>query len=291
MTEHIDNEKIMAAIEKTPLIPANTAQLVNVCNDPMHCLRDIVHVAKHDAALTANILRVVNSAAFSRSITIDTIDRAVSLLGGDIIVGMALAETAETFFKKDLTGYGGHQYDLWRHDLRTAIASKKIAEKSAGKINADVAFTAGLLHDLGKAILSDFLQGTMEKILAAIDSGQYADYPTAEKEIVGVDHGYIGYLMIKKWNLPESILDAVRYHHEPAAAQPELRPLVYAVHLGDLIAMMSGGGTGADSMHCALDPEYKKYIHLSEDDFSIILLDVEEEYNILKSTLFDQGDS
>ena len=287
--EHIINEKILAAIKNTPLIPVSTAQLVNICNDPEHCLKDIVQIVKHDAALTANILRVVNTAAFSRSKSIETIDRAVSLLGADIIVGMALSEAAGPIFEKELAGYGGLRNDLWRHDLRTAIASKKIAEKSAGKINTDIAFTAGLLHDLGKAIMSDFLQGTIEKILASIDNGEYADYPTAEKEIIGIDHGHIGYLMVSRWNLPKPILAAVRYHHEPSAAELEMRPLVYAVHLGDLIAMMGGGGTGADNLHCSLDADYINYIKLSEEDFATLILDVEEEYNTLKSTLFDQG--
>jgi putative nucleotidyltransferase with HDIG domain len=291
MMEHIINEKILAAIEKTPLIPVSTVQLVNICNDPDHSLKDVIQIVKHDAALTANILRIVNTAAFSRGNAIDTIDRAVSLLGGDIIVGMALSEAAGPIFKKELSGYGGHKNALWGHDLRTAIASKKIAEKSAEEINTDVAFTAGLLHDLGKAILSDFLQDSTEKILAAIDNGEYADYPTAEKEILGVDHAHIGYLMVKRWNLAEPILAAILHHHNPSAAAPEMRPIVYAVHLGDLIAMMSGRGTGADTMHCSLDADYINYINLNENDLSILILDVEEEYKILKSTLFDQGES
>ena len=121
--ETIINEKILAAIENTPLIPVSTVQLVNICNDPDHSLKDIIQIVKYDAALTANILRVVNSAAFSRGNAIDTIDRAVSLLGGDIIVGMALSEAAGPIFKKELSGYGGHKNALWGHDLRTAIAS------------------------------------------------------------------------------------------------------------------------------------------------------------------------
>jgi len=291
MKERVDNPEIRAAIARAPKLSACTAGLLELCNNPAHGLADIVRIVSCDAALTAHILRQANSAAFSRGQAVDSIDRAVALLGGDLVVSMAISDEIGPQFHRELVGYGGARDELWRHDLRTGLAAKLLAGKARPEVDADLAFTAGMLHDLGKAILSDFLAGTVAKVTAAVDAGEFADYPAAERAMLGVDHGEIGYLLARRWGLPEPLLGAIRYHHQPGNAEPAMRPLVYVVHLGDLVAMLGGCGTGADSLRCALDPQYQEYVDLDADGLAAIILAVEEEFTALNRSLFGQGES
>lgn len=290
MKTKFDQKEIIASVRKIPLISTSTAKLMQVANDPEHGMQDVVTIVKHDAALTANTLKVVNSAAFASKTPVKALDRAISLLGEDIIVGIALSDAAHQLFYSDLNGYAGKAGDLWDHDLRTAIASKKIAGYAKEKVNEDLAFTCGLLHDLGKALISSYLKDFIDDVLSAIDAGKYKDYPTAEKKMLGLDHGYVGYELAKHWNLPEPLPTVIRFHHEPAQADIDVKPLTYAVHLGDFIAMMSGSGTGADSMCCELDPQYTDFINLTCDELSLILLETDEEFNKAKATLNSHGE-
>lgn len=282
---------ILKAVREVPLISSAASQLLQMTSDPEHALSDIVEIIKVDATLTASVLKVVNSAAFARRSSIDSIDRAVSLLGEDMIVGIAMSDAASHLFESKLEGYGGESGDLWRHDLRTAIASKKIARYTKNNVSGDVAFTCGLLHDLGKAVLSEYLKNTYKEILAEIGKGKFSDYSSAEQSIVGIDHPEVGFELAKYWNLPEPLLSAILYHHHPANAGPDLKPLVYTVHLGDTIAMMGGKGTGADTLFYKLDSGYTDYIDLTDNDLALVVLEVDMEFAKIQESLAAEGEN
>jgi len=291
MTEKVDREKIRRVISSVPLLSASATQLLQTTTDPDHDLQSIVRIVKTDATLTARVLKVVNSAAFGLINEITTLDRAISYLGERLIVGIAIGDCASQLFNKDLQGYEAEHGSLWRHDLRTAIASREVVTQTGADINPDLAFTAGLLHDIGKALISDYLSGTAAEIIAKISAEQTSDYLSAEEEMIGFDHARAGHELALAWKLPAAIAEVIRFHHTPAAAQPEYRSLVYAVHLGDNIAMMGGCGTGADSMHYRLDTEYSEYLHLDSNTLASILLAVNEEFNKLERSFAEAGDT
>ncbi len=285
MANTIDQEAIRKAVENTPLLSPNASLLLRLTAEPDHDLADVVNVVRFDSALTARVLRVVNSAAFSLMNTVHSIDRAISYLGEKMVVGIAIADSAGKLFEKSLAGYESARGTLWSHDLCCAFASREVARFARQEFSVDLAFTGGLLHDIGKAILSDFLQGTSQKVLEGIDRGELEDYLKGEAEILGLDHALIGYEIAKTWELPESLQKTILYHHRPGEAEEALRPLVYAVHLGDLIAMMSGHGTGSDSMQYPLDQGYTDYFDVSSDTLAQIMLTTQEEFKKAEATL------
>lgn len=291
MTEKIDREKIRRVISSVPLLSASATQLLQTTTDPDHDLQSIVQVVKTDATLTARVLKVVNSAAFGLINEITTLDRAISYLGERLIIGIAIGDCASQLFNKDLQGYEAEHGSLWRHDLRTAIASREVVTQSGANINPDLAFTAGLLHDIGKALISDYLNGTATEIIEKISAEQTRDYLSAEEEMIGFDHTRAGHELALAWKLPAAIAEVIRFHHTPAAAQAEFRSLVYAVHLGDNIAMMGGCGTGADSMQYRLDAGYSEYIPLETNTLASILLAVNEEFDKLERSFAEAGES
>jgi putative nucleotidyltransferase with HDIG domain len=291
MTEKIGQEEIQKVIKSVPLLSASANQLLQATTDPDHDLLDIVKVVKTDATLTARVLKVINSAAFGLINEITSLDRAISYMGERLIVGIAIGDCASQLFDKELKGYEGEHGDLWRHDLRTAIASREVVVQSDSDINPDLAFTAGLLHDIGKALISDYLQGTASEVLGKIESETFDDYLSAEEELIGFDHPRAGYELALAWKLPEAIAEVIRFHHTPAAAREEFKELVYAVHLGDNIAMMGGCGTGADTMQYKLDSDYTQFIQLEPNALASVMLAVNEEFTKLNGSFSESGES
>lgn len=262
-------------IQKISVLSPNATRLLEINSKPDHSLNDIIQLVKFDAALTAKTLRIVNSAAFNLLQPINSIDRAVSFLGERMIVGIVIAESAGEVFQKALPGYESYPGDLWRHDLFTAFASREVAKYAKQEVEKELAFTAGLLHDIGKFVISSHLVGTAEKAVKGIDSGEVADYINAEIQLSGYDHAELGYELALHWKLPEPIQEVIRFHHEPAKALECFKTLVYAVHLGDILAMMSGHATGSDALQYHLDGNYEEYYAISPVDLTKIIADAE----------------
>lgn len=285
MTTSNQHAEIARAIQAAPLLSPIANQLLQVTARADHEMKEIIDLVKCDSLLTARLLRVVNSAAMGLVHQISSVDHAVSYLGERLVVGIAIAECTNEFFGKPLEGYEGESGQLWRHELFTAIASRAVARHARAPLPADLAFTAGLLHDIGKAILSEFLRGTSNELVADITQGNTTDYLTGEQERVGLDHSEVGFELSQHWKLPESLRQVIRHHHHPDAADIALRPLVYAVHLGDILAMMGGHGTGSDSMKYHLQQGYTDHFTISKDELALLLLECNEEFRKVESSL------
>lgn len=285
MTKIIDRAELMRVVERIPLLSPSAALLLQLSARANHEMKEIIDVVRFDSALTVHVLRVVNSAAFGLRQPIEFIDRAVAYLGERMVVGIALNDSAGMVFDKKLDGYEGQRGDLWRHDLRAAIASREVARHAKNEINPDLAFTGGILHDIGKSVISDFLRGSAPEALERIETQMAADYLAAEREMIGIDHTEAGLALAERWNLPEALQMVIVHHHRPQQTPEEYRTLVYSVHLGDTIAMMGGGGTGADTLHYQLDGNYTQFLELTSANLALILLDVEEEFRRLTNSL------
>jgi putative nucleotidyltransferase with HDIG domain len=291
MVKQISQEELQKIVQSVPMLSPSASQLLQLTAQPDHDLVDVVNLVRNDANLTARVLKIVNSAAFALVNTVTSIDRAISYLGERIIVGIAIGDCAGQLFEKELSGYESAGGDLWKHDLRTAIAAREVVTQSGADISAELAFTAGLLHDIGKSLISDYLQGSVVDAVEMLSTEEGLDYLDAEEKLVGFDHTQAGYELAKAWQLPDELAEVILYHHEPANASEEFKPLVYAVHLGDNIAMMGGFGTGSDSMRYKLDQNYSDYIRISPNTLASIMLNVDIEFEKLESSLTSSGEN
>lgn len=285
MEDKTSIEAIRVAVSKVPLLSVHAQRLLQISAKADHELGEVIDVVKCDAALTAKVLRVVNSAAYDLLNPINSIDRAVSYLGERMVTCIALGESAGKLLQKPMAGYEANAGDLWRHDLFTAIASREVARYGKGEIAIDLAFTCGLLHDIGKAIITDFLNGSAEEVVGDIARGELQNYLTGEKNLLGLDHAEIGLELATNWDLPQTLKSAIAYHHRPQSCPEEDRALVYAVHLGDIIAMMSGCGTGSDTMQYQLDPAYQDYIELDSAQLPLVMLEAGEEFRKAEASM------
>lgn len=279
------NSAILAAIRKIPLLSPSVSRLLLITADPDYDLDEVLDLIRCDAALTARLLKVVNSAGMGLMQPIASLERAVSYLGCRLVVGLALSQSTGDLFERPLSGYESERGDLWRHDLFCAMAARAIARHSRQEIGADLAFTCGLLHDIGKVVLSEFLKETSAQVLSAIGQGQAASYLEAESQRLGLDHAQVGYELARYWQLPEVLQEAIRHHHHPAGAAAAHRPMVYAVHLGDMLAMMGGQGTGSDSLLYPLDQDYETFFDLSKQNLACLLLEISDEFRKIEAAL------
>lgn len=151
MVKQINQDELHKIVTSVPMLSPSASRLLQLSADPDHDLMDIISLVRTDANLTARVLKIVNSAAFGLVNHITSIDRAISYLGERIIVSIALGDCAGKLFDKELSGYEASAGSLWKHDLRAALASREVVLQSGVGISAELAFTAGLLHDIGKA--------------------------------------------------------------------------------------------------------------------------------------------
>lgn len=290
MAQQISQEELQKIIQAVPMLSPSASRLLQITAEPEHELGDVIDLVKTDAHLTARVLKIVNSAAFGLLSKVTSIDRAISYLGERIVVSVAIDDCAGKLFERELSGYEAGSGALWQHDLRTAIGAREVVKQSGAAINAELAFTAGLLHDIGKALISDYLQGSVAEAVAMLNETDSVDYLSAEEQLIGVDHTRIGYELASAWQLPPELIEVIHYHHEPAQAQEEYRPLVYAVHLGDNIAMLSGFGTGSDSLRYRLDQQYREHIDINAKTLANIVLTVDIEYEKLQESFAGSGE-
>jgi HD-like signal output (HDOD) protein len=284
MEQRATRADILAAIQEIPLLSPSASRLLQIASKEDYDINEIIEVVKCDSALTARLLKTVNSVAYGLVHQVTSIDRAVSYLGERLVAGIALEDSAKALFNKKLEGYEGPVGELWEHDLRTAIAAREIARHCQTELSKDLAFTAGILHAIGKAVLSDFLHGSASELLADIDSHDVKDYLEGERNILGMDHTEAGFELAKAWELPESLQMAIHHHHTPQEAPEEYRPLVYAVHLGCIIAMMSGSHS-SDALQYHLDKHYTDYFNITNEHIAMALLEVNESVGIIQSAL------
>ncbi len=286
----INQQELQKIVKAVPMLSASASRLLQITAQADHDLIEVINLVKTDANLTARVLKIVNSAAFGLINKITSIDRAISYLGERIIVSIAIGDCAGKLFDKELSGYEAAGGDLWKHDLRAAIAAREVVVQSGVDLSSELAFTAGLLHDIGKALISDYLQGTVPEAIELISTEDSIDYLAAEEKLIGFDHTRAGYELAKEWKLPDELAEVILHHHEPAKANEEYRKLVYAVHLGDNIAMLGGFGTGADSMRYKLDPHYMDDIKISPNTLASIMLAVDMEFEKIEESLTGLGE-
>jgi putative nucleotidyltransferase with HDIG domain len=285
MKNIVNQEAVRQAIEKLPLFSPNALKLLQVIADPDHDLDDVVRIVKFDSALTVRVLKVVNSPVYGLANPVTSIERALAYLGERTVVSIVVEQNAGDLLRKRLDGYQAEQGDLWRHDLFAAIASREVARYAREDFDMDLAFTGGLLHDIGKSVFSSFWEGVSREALDHIDQGDVRNYLEAEQSLAGLDHTLVGLEISRHWQLPEPLQMAIRFHHQPEQADDAVRPLVYAVHLGDIISMMAGFATGSDGMQYHLDPRYQDYFDISPTALSEILLNAGEEFKQAEASL------
>ncbi len=217
--------------------PEVWVRLNEVVNDPHSSASDVAEITARDTALAARILKVVNSPFYNFPSRVDTISRAVTILGTNDLFALATAVSAAKVFA-NIPSELVKPENFWRHSICTGLAARKLA-KRCGVLRPERLYVAGLLHDVGSLILYYKFPSKVTAVLLA-SAGDEEVLARVEQEMFGFDHAEIGGALLELWNLPPSLLAAVRYHHEPENAT-DSRIEAALVHIGSVTANRTGG--------------------------------------------------
>ncbi|RMF86266.1 MAG: HDOD domain-containing protein, partial [Nitrospirae bacterium] len=204
-------ERLMGSVRELPTLPAIATRVAAVARDPDSTARDMAAVIGQDQALTANLLRVVNSAYFGFLRRIASVFEAINLLGYQEVVKMAFTVAVIRELDYD-SANGFDRRAFWTHAVCTAAASEWLAKRLACA-PPEEAYTGGLLHDMGKLILDQFFPEDFGAILARLHEAPGSC--EAEREVLGATHAEIGAWVARTWLLPESAIAAILHHHDP----------------------------------------------------------------------------
>jgi putative nucleotidyltransferase with HDIG domain len=241
-------DKILAAIDEMPPFPRVVLRATVILEDPEYRVDDLVDVLMLDQSITANILRISNSAYFGRQRRVSSVREAVVLLGATELRNVLLAGGAfRAYSSGEPTGYSFYAGELWYHAVACAIMTQVIHGRFQVAGDAQMLFTAGLLHDIGKVVLSHFVADAYTRIDELVKTGNYA-FQDAEREVLGFDHAEIGGRLAESWQFPEAIVAAIRFHHDPDMAPKGFRPSVELASLADALSLMVGYGTAVDGL-------------------------------------------
>lgn len=255
-------EELVARVEDLPALPAVVTQVMRLIEDPDSTAADLNAVISRDQALTAKVLRLANSAYYGFARRVGTVTEAVVLLGFNTIRNLVLAASVSNVLQREAPGYHLARGELWRHSLTSAMAARLLARKARFRA-AEEAFVAGLLHDIGKLILSQYVGQAYQELLDRVaQSG--LPFMEAERQVLGFDHAQAGGLVAEKWNLPEALVEAISCHHQPQLARRH-PPLTALAHAGDALALMLGAGLGVDGLMYPLDWEAVAAVGLTEN--------------------------
>jgi HD-like signal output (HDOD) protein len=218
-----------------PSVPALYSEMIEALQDPEADVNTIAAIIARDGAMTAKILKLVNSAFFGLGHKIADPNEAVAYLGTDTIKSLALCANAFSEFEQaQLPGFTVES--LWEHCLLAARAAKVVAiYEDADRKLADEAYAAGLLHDLGKLVFAANLTDEYRQILDLARQKKIS-LVAAEREVFGADHADIGGYLLGLWGLPVPVVEAIALHHRPrTVTQKTFSPLT-ALHAGNVLA-------------------------------------------------------
>lgn len=192
-------------------------------------IADLIRV---DPGLTADILRVCNSAAYGLQYPVDNIQQAIVRIGFKEVHRIIMSVIASPALKHPESTYAGERGDLWSHSLAAAFSSQAICAGSG--IDPDLSFTAALLHDIGKVVLARAVPA--QTALAHKNSTERNEpLYLSERAVLKTDHAAVGARLLDRWGFPKNMVAAVRHHHDPAAAKEDIR-LASCICLSNVLA-------------------------------------------------------
>ncbi len=238
-------DEISTRIKSFPGMPGAAVKLLALMDDPDVNVQEIEAILRLDPGLTANLLRLANSAYFGIPSKVGSVRQALMLLGFKRLLQMVVAACASSIMDCSVSGYDLQAGELWRHAIAVSVAAEGLVREFKIKAGEEI-FTAALLHDIGKILLGQFVQEDLAKIELAMSQG--LSFEMAEAVVLGVDHAQVGAQVLTRWSFPADIVHAVRWHHAPEKADRQ-NPMLDIVHAANMLCLMIGIGVGRDGLN------------------------------------------
>jgi putative nucleotidyltransferase with HDIG domain len=262
-----------------PSAPWLLPKLMQLLSDPDAGADQVEALIKLDAGLASGTLRLANSAYFNNAMPCDSLTDAIIRLGFREIYRLATTKIASGWLHHKVSGYGWEPGDLYRHSLTVAVAADLLAKQTGG-ISAEIGYTAGLLHDVGKLAIAFACNEHFENV-RQLQAREHCSWREAEHKVFGYDHTVVASELLSAWTFPESLIEVVRFYPQPRLASDEHRLLVAHVHAAKHLALCLGTGVGEDGFHSEIDEDVLAEAGIAPEDTEALLPAVLEKSTML----------
>jgi putative nucleotidyltransferase with HDIG domain len=266
-------------IKELPTLPSTAHQILNLTNDPLLSINELVNIVETDPAISAKILSVANSAFFACPVHTIKLNEAIMRVGLNNVKNIAFGIAVLSFL--DNGNKASSYINLFNHSVHVGLTARFIAKDLKLNIAEDTLIN-GLLHDLGYLVLHRYFSDSFEEILKSFENS--GSLLKAEKDVLSFTHADIGFWLAEQWNLPDTILDTIMYHHIPSLARRNEKQ-VAIIHIADYITAK------ITSSPIEYDPKYP-FDHCSFDILAISDNDMKDmELSISNIPLSDEFSS
>lgn len=270
-------EEIIALIQHIPPFPKVALRVMELLKDPDVEAGQLAAVIQYDPSITANVLKICNAAYFGLPRKVSSLDDAMVVLGNEALKEIIIASSSAKFYQGNIgSGYALEQGDLWKHSVAVGIMAKLLTRHIKG-VDAGSAFTAGLLHDIGKRFLSSFVADDFNVIVKKVDD-EHCSFVAAEKELLGINHADLGAIILQKWEFPAEQIEAVKCHHDSDALEKDA--LTALVALSNSLVITMGIGVGADGLASRLHVKGLERFAIGAEDIQLCMADLVMEMEL-----------
>lgn len=275
---------LVVKVKNLPPVSHTALKLVTLLEQPAVSNSEVVETLRCDNVLTARLLRACNSPYFGLADTVSSVEQAVLILGHQQILHIVLTLAFGSVMVVPMPGYMVEANELWRHSLVSATAAECVAnEINILASEPSVAFTAGLLHDIGKLVLGQALTFDQQAEIQRQAESHQQTRQEAERLILGTDHAEVGAFLLQRWHVPEEIVEAVANHHHPVL-EPE--PKLSAIaHLANLLAHVAAAGDTAIPPTDVPSPEVLTALGMTPDQLTEMILPIRESLGKVEQLL------
>lgn len=271
--KHIPLNEVLAQITEISTLPHLALRVMQVANDPEAGAAELKNVVEADAALSARVLRTVNSSAYGLQSKITNLHYAISYLGFNQIRNLAVTALVSEAFKQQSTVGRYDREALWRHIVSVGICARMLATRKRMP-NFEDAYLAGPLHDFGIILEDQHLHAAFEAMIHALDGTRLLN--EMEQEYLGFDHGTLGLWVGRNWKFPLAVLSSIQYHHHSQKCLNEHLPIVQCVEVANFLCSFKG----ITSIGVNLVPPPKETIialMLTKEDLKVLITDLDSE--------------
>jgi putative nucleotidyltransferase with HDIG domain len=264
-------------------LPKIYFELQAALSDPDKTFQDLGEIISFDPALSARLLKIVNSPFYGFPSTIETISHAISIIGMNQISDLALA-TLVTYQFRGIPNSLFNMEKFWRHSMACGVVARSIAE-FRGEKNVERFYLAGILHDIGRLVIFK-KEPALARDAFYRSREQQENIYLSERELMGFDHADVGRELLKAWQLPPRLVEAVGCHHQPQTAT-EFPVEAAIIHTSDYIVHVLNAVSDAEFSEPQLYPKSWEIIGLNSDDFEFMKDKVIQQYQSIVSMFFD----
>lgn len=257
-----------------PTLPTTVARMIEVIDHPQTSAERLNGIIAGDQALAAQVLKLANSAYYGFPRRINTITLAIVVIGFETLKNFGLSAAVIDRYSKYRKDLPFDIYLFWEHSISTAIASKLMAKEVGHQVVGE-AFAAGLLHDIGKFVISLYFREAFDTVVSNMIDDDIPMYRVEQQVLSGASHADVGAWLLDKWNLSGAIVEGIKHHHNPAHAQQNTE-LAAIVHFANYITKKLGVGFSGDLSTNQFDPDVTGILGLKKTEDGIL----DEDYYI-----------